>query len=237
MQAEIHNDAAGWNDPSYVAQAGSEPTDVTQIKGNFTKEELGGTGFSSCTGYKLPVGLGHTGDYDGYTVSYREYMARDAYRKALTAYGPHTADYMNTNLVSMAGHLMCPDKVDVLAQTTDPLATADEQRQATEAAVLGQVSSSYYDTWAAQIPDNAGPARALAQPQSIQRFNAAQFRWVGGDNWTDNPTVHVQRLVDGAWQPYADQSGEVQVVLDNPAISSDDFGVSGLLGEQVANRA
>ena len=44
-------------------------------------------------GYALPVGLGHTGDYNGYTVSYREYMARDSYRKALTSYGAHTADY------------------------------------------------------------------------------------------------------------------------------------------------
>ena len=115
MEAEIHNDAAGWNDPSYVAQAGSEPTDVTQIKGNFTHTELGAKDdaagadgdYSTCTGYKVTVGLGHTGDYDGYTVSYREYMARDAYRKALTSYGPHTADYMNTNLVGMAANLLC----------------------------------------------------------------------------------------------------------------------------------
>jgi hypothetical protein len=218
MEAEINNDASGWNDPSYAAQAGSEPTDPAQIKGNFTKTELGvnvdGADYSRCTGYNLTVGLGHTGDYDGYTVSYREYMARDAYRKALTSYGPHTADYMVTNLVGMAANLQCG--TPLIAQPTDPIATADEQRQNAAATALGQISSAYYDAWAAQLPDNAGPARALAQPWSVHRFDVTQFRWVGGDNYTDQPDVTVQRLVDGQWQPYADQSGEVQVFLDQP---------------------
>ncbi|MDQ1704257.1 MAG: hypothetical protein QOF18_623, partial [Frankiaceae bacterium] len=218
MEAEIHNDASGWNDPSYVAQAGSEPTDLTQIKGNFTHTELGanndGFDYSHCTGYALSVGLGHTGDYDGYTVSYREYMARDAYRKALTSYGPHTADYMATNLVGMAANLLCG--TPVIAQPTDPIAAADEVRQVAEAATLGQISSFYYDSWAAQIPDSVGPAKPIAQPWNVSRFDATQFRWVGGDNWTDNPTVQVQRLVGGSWQAYADQSGEVQVFLDKP---------------------
>jgi hypothetical protein len=240
MEAEVHNDANGWNDPSYVAQANSEPTDPSAIKGNFTKTELGsgsdGGGFASCTGYPLSVGLGHTGDYDGYTVSYREYMARDAYRKALTSYGPHTADYMNTNLVAMAANLRCG--TPLLAQPTDPLAQADEQRQATAAAALGQLSSFYYDTWSAQVPADGGLPSAVAQPKDVTRFDAAQFRWVGGDNWTDNPTVTVERQnADGTWSTYADQSGEVQVVLDNPATSAGDFGLSGLLGEQVDNRA
>jgi hypothetical protein len=213
MEAEIHNDAAGWNDPDYVAQADSEPADISQIKGNFTHEELGDGDLTGCTGYPLTIGLGHTGDYDGYTVSYREYMARDTYRKALTSYGPHTADYMNTNLVRMAAHLRCG--TPLLEQPTDPIAAADEQRQAAEAAALGELSSFYYDGWAAQIPDSAEPG-VLAQPWDVSRFDVTQFRWVGGDNWTDNPTVRVQRLLDGDWQDYADQSGEVQVFLDKP---------------------
>ena len=234
MEAEINNDAAGWNDPSYAAQAGSEPTDPAQIKGNFTHTELGAGDYSTCRGYKLSIGLGHTGDYDGYTVSYREYMARDAYRKALTSYGPHTADYMVTNLVGMAANLLCG--TPLIAQPTDPIATADEARQLAEATALGQISSSYYDGWAAQLPDNAGPARPLAQPWSMSRFDVTQFRWVGGDNYTDNPTVVVERLVDGQWQRYADQSGEVQTFLDTPIGSGSDNGVSELLGEQAANR-
>jgi hypothetical protein len=214
MEAEIHNDAAGWDDPSYALQAGSEPTTLADIKGNFTHTQLGAGAYAHCTGYALPVGLGHTGDYNGYTVTYREYEARDAYRKALTSYGPHTADYMVTNLLAMAANLKCGTPLPSLP--TDPIAQADEQRQAAEATVLGQLSSAYYDGWAQQIPDSAGPARALEQPRDIQRFDATQFRWVGGDNWTDNPVVVVQRQVNGAWQPYADQSGEVQVFLDTP---------------------
>src|SRR5207237_3593408 len=82
MEAEINNPSDGWDDPSYAAQANAEPTDLDSIKGNFTSHER-----SASCGYALSVGLGHTGDYDGYTVSYREYMARDAYRQARTSYG------------------------------------------------------------------------------------------------------------------------------------------------------
>src|SRR3954452_14722791 len=67
MVAEVHNDAKGWDDPSYALTANSEPTDPKLIKGNFTKEEL-----PPSLGYALPVGVGHAGDYNGYTVSYRE---------------------------------------------------------------------------------------------------------------------------------------------------------------------
>ena len=227
MEAEINNDAAGWNDPSYVAQAGSEPTDVTQIKGNFTHTELGGNDaaagpdgdYSNCNGYKVTVGLGHTGDYDGYTVSYREYMARDAYRKALTSYGPHTADYMTTNLVGMAANLMCG--TPLLAQPTDALAQADEARQLAESTALGQVSSAAYDAWEAQIPDSAGPAAITTQPWNVQRFDATQVQWVGGDNWTDNPVVVVQRKdADGNWLDFTDPhgfGGEVQTFIDKPS--------------------
>ena len=209
MRAEINNPSDGWDDPSYAVQAESEPTDPKQIKGNFTKRELP----ASC-GYDVPVGLGHTGDYNGYTVSYREYMSRDAYRKALTSYGPHTADYMVSRLIAMAANLKCGTPVPDEPQQA--LATADEQRQAAEAVALGKLSSYYLDSWEAQLPDNAGPAAPLAQPKSLARFGAATFRWVGGDNFTDDPTVVVQRRTAHGWAFYADQSGEVQTVLDQP---------------------
>ena len=228
MEAEIHNDANGWNDPSYVARAGSEPTTLADIKGNFTWTELGanrdGADYSTCAnsqggkGYALSVGLGHTGDYDGYTVSYREYEARDAYRKALTTYGPHTADYMVTNLVGMAAQLLgCGT---VIAQPTDPIAAADEARQQAEATALGQISSALYDGWAAQIPTNAGPAKIVTQPWDVNRFDVTQVEWVGGDNWTDNPVVVVQKQqADGSWQDYTDPNGfggEVQTYIEKP---------------------
>jgi hypothetical protein len=219
MEAEINNDAAGWNDPSYVAQAGSEPTTLSDIKGNFTHTELGAGDYKDCAGYDVSIGLGHTGDYNGYTVSYREYEARDSYRKALTTYGPHTADYMNTNLLGMAANLLCG--TPLLSQPTDPIATADEQRQQAEATALGQISSELYDGWAAQIPDSAGPAQIVSQPWSVQRFDATQVQWVGGDNWTDNPVVVVQRQdANGAWQDFTDPNGfggEVQTFIEKPA--------------------
>ena len=209
MRAEVNNPADGWDDPSYAPYANSEPTTLADIKGNFTRAELK----PSC-GYAVTMGLGHTSDYNGYTVTYREYMSRDAYRKALTSYGPHTADYMVKRLVQMAGNLRCGTPID--GDALDPAAAADEARQAAEAKALGQISSYYYDTWTAQIPDTA-PVRAVTQPQSISRFNAATFTWVGGDNWTDNPNVTVQRQVDGVWREYGDMSGEVQTKLTPPS--------------------
>ncbi|HWB65722.1 MAG TPA: hypothetical protein VG708_02685 [Mycobacteriales bacterium] len=219
MEAEVSNDAAGWNALGYVAHAGSEPVNDAKVKGNFTAVQLGAGRYAHCSGYALPVGLGHTGDYNGYTVSYREYEARDSYRKALTSYGPHTADYMVTNLVAMAAQLKCGTPVP--AQPTDVIAVLDQQRATIEAALLGRISSAYYDGWSALIPNSAGPARAVQQPHNISRFDAATFSWVGGDNWTDNPAVIVQRRRHGRWTKFADQSGEVQVVLDSrPALTT-----------------
>ena len=209
MEAEINNPSDGWDAQSYALQANGEPVDLSAIKGNFTSHEL-----SPQCGHAISVGLGHTGDYDGYTVSYREYMARDAYRKALTSYGAHTADYMVTRLMSMASNLMCGTPIP--AEPLDGLAAIDEQRQEAEAVAIGQVASAAFDLWTATIPDSAGPAGPITQPKNIQRFDAAVFRWTGGDNWTDNPTVVVQRLVDGTWRPYENQSGEVQTILDQP---------------------
>jgi hypothetical protein len=215
MQAEIHNDAKGWDDPAYVVQANSEPLDPTQIKGNFTKQELQDV-CPSCVGFALPVGLGHTGDYDGYTVSYREYMNRDSYRKALTSYGAHTADYMVTRLVKMAAFLQGGPPVP--PDPLDAAAALDEQRQQATALALGQVSSAAFDTWQATLPDDVGPAAAMAQPKSITRFDAATFSWVGGSNAVDNPNVVVQRqLGNGTWSTVADQSSEVQTFLQLPS--------------------
>jgi hypothetical protein len=209
MRAQVNNDAAGWDAPENAVAANSEPADPDAIWGNFTHQEL-----TSETGYALPIGVGHAGDYNGYTVSYREYMSRDHYRKALTSYGPHTADYMNTRLTALAGSLHGGP-----ALQPDPhqeAAAADEARQEALARSLGQTSSAAYDAWQATIPDDIGPATALAQPRDITRFDAAVFSWRGGNNAVDNPVVRVERQVDGQWQPYADQSGEVQAGVRFP---------------------
>lgn len=215
-QAQVHNDADGWNDLTSAVTTNSEPDNPDEIKGNFSSEEL-----DEDTGFPLVVGVGHAGDYNGYTVSYREYQAYDHYRKALTSYGPHTADYMVTWMVRMARSLSKPSyswEDELVA--SDPTALVrgevDEARQVALSEALGRVAGAAYDGWQAVLPDDAGPAQVLAQPEDISRFDAAFMTWRGGSNAVDNPNVTVEHLVDGEWQPFADMSGEVQTMVELP---------------------
>lgn len=209
MRAQVHNDASGWDDLAYAPFAGSEPADPALIKGNFTRRELG-----PVLGFKLPIALGHTSDYNGYTVSYREYMARDHYRKALTSYGPHTADHINSQLVAIASALKGgPGRTP---SPLDPLAAVDEARQEALAVAIGRASSAALDAWEAALPDDLGPIAALTEPTDITRFQAAMFSWRGGSTAVDNPTVRVERLAGSAWLPYAGQSGEVPTMVALP---------------------
>ncbi len=214
MRAQVHNDAKGWDAPENALQANSEPSDVTKIKGNFTREEiqdLGGKGF------KLAIGVGHAGDYNGYTVSYREFRNRDHYRKALTAYGPHTADYMVTRLVRMAASLQTGKPV--VEEPHQPALIADEARAAAAAAVLGQTSSNAYQQWLAQAPNDPTAAAITKQPAAVvERFSAAEMSWVGGSTAIDNPRVHVERKNDaGQFVAVADQTGEVATHVTFPS--------------------
>ena len=213
MLAQVHNNAKGWDNPENAVAANSEPADASKIWGNFTQEEL-----SPDLGYTLPIGVGHASDYNGYTVSYREYMSYDDYRKALTSYGPHTADYMATTLVELARELNDGDDDDTydFRPYDEPRYLADEQRQEAVATALGAASGRAYDAWRSALPNDVGPAAPLAQPESIRRFDAATFSWRGGSNAVDNPTVKVQRLVDGQWTDFADQTGEIQTKLKFP---------------------
>ncbi len=211
MVAQVHNDAKGWDTVASAPRANAEPADPTLIKGNFTREEVQSLG---APGYKLTVGLGHTGDYNGYTVSYRMFMSFDHYRKALSAYGPHTADYMVTRLVRMAAALQGAPlpKHEPLAA----FAAADELRQYATAKALGRATSAAYNAWIAALPDDAGKPAVITQPKDIARFDAATVTWRGGNNDVDQPLVRVERQVGGKWTSYADQSGEVQTVLALP---------------------
>jgi hypothetical protein len=231
MLAQVHNNAAGWDANDYVPYANTEPSTLSQIKGNFTWEELAGAGTQRpgetvlpTAGYKLAVGLGHTGDYSGYTVSYREYMNNDTYRKALTCCGSHTADYMATNLVYMAQALKGgPDLLKANPYFT--VQAVDETRQTVFTTALGQGTGAAYDQWYAALPADANPGQALVQPKNITRFDAAQFSWSGGSSVVDSPKVVVQRCstyptpcaADSQdWVSYAEQLGEVQMFLEYP---------------------
>lgn len=214
MKAQIHNDAAGWDDPENTLRAISEPYEPADILGNFTKEEL-----SPEAGYKLAIGVGHGGDYNGYTISYREYQSWDDYRKSLTSYGAHTADYMVTRMVQLAAKLNGVPQPELELDVQRGL--PDEGRQLAMSTALGATSFAAWEAWQKSLPMDKNTegdpiGEVIAQPGDIKRFDATTFKWRGGSNATDNPVVAVERLVDGEWVPFADHSGEVQTKLDFP---------------------
>ena len=210
MLAQIHNPADGWDAPQNIHHALSEPYEPSEIFGNFTREEL-----DEETGYKLAIGVGHAGDYNGYTVSYREYQSWDDYRKSLTSYGPHTADYMVTRMVRLAGTLNGVESLDLQADIARGL--PDEGRMLAASSALGGAAMAAYEAWTRALPLDSVPEDPIAeQPRDIKRFDAATFSWYGGSNAVDNPKVIVEREVDGEWEFFADQSGEIQTMVEFP---------------------
>lgn len=214
MVAEIRNDAAGWEDDLATLQGEVEAEDPDEIYGNFTHTEVQELGSA---GYRLPLMVGQANDYIGYVVTYREYMRGDHYRKALTAFGPHTADYVNTRLVGMGAELRGADAPGD-GPHGDVLRAADEVLGTGKAAGLGTIGAVRTAASEAAIPDDGGtPGLPVAQPdETLERFDAASFTWEGGSNWTDNPHVTVERLgPDGDWTTAATQAGgEVVLTLD-----------------------
>jgi hypothetical protein len=209
MRAQVRNDAFGWNDPEYLLWAESEPTELDQIKGNYTHREL-----PSELGYKLTVPISMANDYNGYIATYREYQRGDHYRKALTAWGPHSSDYMATRLVGMGGHLNGgPDLPPEIGQEK---VTADLALNDQRATKLGEIGATSVAAYEASLPDD-GPAAITTQPGDVERFSATFLKWDGGSNFTDDPVVKVQRRVGDAWVEHAGQSGEIPVTLQFPS--------------------
>ena len=165
MKAQVNNDANGWNDLSNILWAESEPTDPTQIKGNYTHAEL-----PPGLGYRLTVPISMANDYNGYIASYREYQRGDHYRKALTAWGPHSSDYMATRLVGMGGELnggpTLPDEVGQEKVVAD-LALNDQR-----ADKLGEIGETSVTAYEAALPDDGGSASvapAAAGRRAVRR--------------------------------------------------------------------
>lgn len=219
-KARIYNDAAGWD--GYVSQEGgpdaltaeAEPADVTKVWGNWIHEEL------TPHGYDVVVPLSMANDYWGYIPPYREFQARDYYRKALAGLGPHSADFLTTRLTRMAAELNgAPDTL--VEYSPKDLAYQPEAAHTTAKAVAiggaAEVAMRAYE--AALSPDGGAAGTVLAQPPaSLQRFGAATMQWVGGSNYTDVPHARVERLDPhtGQWTPFGDGYGEVQVKLAMP---------------------
>jgi hypothetical protein len=241
FKAQVNKDATGWDALAYVPFAESEPTNPDEIKGNYTHDDTESkpalAAESAALGYRLTVAMGMANDYNGYIATYREYQRGDHYRKSLTAWGPHSSDYMATRLVKMARHLRRvgdETRTDPYKDDPFPLNTgginpihdewppaggaktrADLEFNDRRATVIGQFTEQGMQQYIASLPDDRD-AKVLGHPTDPERFGAAFFRWVGGSNFTDQPHVRVERFDDGKWTPYADQTGEVQVSLKFP---------------------
>ncbi len=265
MEAQILNDARGWDDPTCAMQgcgleAESFSPDPTKIFGGYTHDDVVVAGHASPTGaaqavqsadyardrgYTLTIPIGMANDYNGYIATLREYMRGDHYRKALTGYGPHSSDYLATRLTEM-GHALNGDaaaqkKVDIETDPTKypvdslPYAaliakdTEDQAHNDVEAQALGNSGNAAATAYEASLPDDGGsPGTAKEQPTSIRRFDTAFFVWDGGDNYVDNPTVTVQRKgTDGQFHDYADQSGQVPMIVKYPGVSNGPVYASG----------
>ena len=248
MHAQVTNPANGWDSLANAPVAESESPDVRKIWGNYTHDDTSAApttadqrAESAALGYKVTVAMAMANDYNGYIATYREYQRGDHYRKALTAWGPHSSDYMATRLVKMGRYLHQPDRADGKPAQGDPFpltvnpvgaendVVADQiewpggaQKVSADLAFndrrangIGGVADTSIPAYEAELPDDT-PAKIVDEPKDVQRFGAAFFRWNGGSNYTDNPEVVVQRRVGSRWEEYAGQHGELPVTLKFP---------------------
>ena len=211
MKAQVNNDADGWNDLSNLLWAESEPTDTTQIKGNYTHDEL-----PPELGYRLTVPISMANDYNGYIATYREYQRGDHYRKALTAWGPHSSDYLASRLVAMGGHLNGGPGPARGGRAGEGHRRRRAERPARRQARARSARHERDGLRGGAARRRRDGASARAAAATCERFAAAFFKWNGGSNFTDNPRVEVQRLEAARWTHYAGQSGEMPVTLEFP---------------------
>lgn len=235
MRAHVLNDASGWdegfeacepdtvNEGECPLEAESEPADLDLIKGNYTQSsfvppEWTGDPFPaelpSDLGYEMVLPVGMANDYWGYIATYREYQQGDHYRKALTGLGAHSSDFLATRLITMGGHLN--GGPDYPLNALDQAYSVDGEHQKARANVIGTDADVYVAAYDAQVPTDGGTVREVVKPENIQRFDAAQFTWVGGSNYVDDPQVVVQRKVGDEWVEAADMTGEIVVTIDFP---------------------
>jgi len=178
------------------------------------------------------VTIAMANDYNGYIASYREYMDHDHYRKALTGWGPHSSDYYATRLAQM-GHALKGDgaagqAIDGQSDASKPdpawapmvaKEVADQRVEDAKVRAVGETAAGAVKAYDAKLPDEGGSADEVTQPKDVERFDAATFTWDGGNNYTDNPYVTVERKVGSSWLTFADQTGEIPVTLKYPESS------------------
>ena len=208
MRAQIHNDAAGWETDLATLGSEAEPADPEKIKGNFTHEE------HTEHGYNLVLSVGMGNDYWGYMPEYREMRSHDHYRKALNGLGPHGADYVATRLSRLAASLN--GGADVELSALDRATAVEQARAQSVADGLGELARAYITAYERTLPADGGTPAVVKQPADITRFSTAHLEFVGGSNYSDLPDVRVERRVDGAWRPYGDTTGDVQLMATFP---------------------
>jgi hypothetical protein len=94
---------------------------------------------------------------------------------------------------------------------------ADQAVNDQRATALGEVGTRLIEQYEDRLPDDGGEERVVEDPADVERFDTAFFTWNGGSNYTDSPNVTVERKVGDAWEPYADQSGEIPITVEYPS--------------------
>ena len=201
MRAQVNNPANGWNDLENAATAESEPTDPAEIKGNFTHDD---DQRSAELGYRLTVA-----DRDGQRLQrLHRQLPRVPARRPL----PQGAHRLGPALGRLPGHAARDARP--AAQGPRPRAAhgpgaaggrrpiqakiaADNAFNDLRAQAFGKRAPAAIAAYEAKLPDDGGEARAVTEPEDLERFGAALFTWNGGSNFTDSPDVRVQRRVGG----------------------------------------
>jgi hypothetical protein len=114
---------------------------------------------------------------------------------------------------------------------------ADQKHEEAKVQAVGNASSAGVRAYALTLPNDGGSTQELVQPKNIQRFDSATFTWDGGNNYTDNPYVTVERKLGGGWVTFADQSGELPVTLKYPYSSSGTYDPTAVANGVVGYRA
>ena len=81
---------------------------------------------------------------------------------------------------------------------------------------MGELARAHTKAYDAALPADGGTPAIMVQPRDVERFGGAVIGFTGGSSYTDLPEVRVERLVDGAWVPYEDQTGAVQTEVRFP---------------------
>lgn len=205
---------AGWNANGQSWPAGKRDAVIDQIQNQFTKTEL-----SAADGFKISMIVGQANDYIGYIVTERQWLARDQYRKELTAFGPKTSDYVNSGLLLLAAEIRHPGAI--LAQLLtghDRLPVADRAAMDARDDALITEAEVAWQAWDRAAPPEMAVGTAVSQPGPTARLGVARFTWNGGTNWSDSPQVVVERETSpGTWTAFESQEiGDVVTSIDLP---------------------